>query len=164
MSIMKLYTRAHTKEVIESEAPASWPIRWRELLNANPTLEEFIEAWKLIFGVSPYGCTVTIRDKIVRVDNEKFDHTYSHGGLGFHTDQPDTNENLIYSGVGVGWSFDRNGMRFCYIDENTGLPAKWEDVQANHIIVQYMINMKGKELPFVQQPILDDWFYNLIHP
>jgi len=129
--------------------PMAKLVGWKLLINTNPTREEFREAWKIIFEHYPEVCKIiNFHGTGINIgfDVETPTAHYSHGGFGYHTEVPilANPEDLYYCGCGCPWGIDTTGTRYYKIDEYTGLPARWEKVEAIETVKYYIFNSKNK--------------------
>jgi hypothetical protein len=127
--------------------PKLYP-KYKHLIPANPTEEEYRIAWKHIFGDYPENCEVTNVDGILEKCgknnvgyNVKTSYgMISHGGFSEHTEEPVLNDgqSYYYTGKGCTWDTDANDMRFYLINKDTKLPVHFHDVRAIETINNYL--------------------------
>lgn len=139
----------------------AWPInpaifdypKWKHLIPAVPTHDEFKKAWRELFKYDFDDCTVEYGKQelmgnklgsglIVYTPNS----THLIGGFYGYTDEPVLKEeqSFYYPGAGVTWGVDAIGQYFKLIDLSTGLPSHWDEVYSHEIIKRYkpfMINL-----------------------
>lgn len=125
--------------------------RWKELIPKNPTIEDFKNSWKIVFGYYPNECdlkSIDISESNIGFTITTPTGTIMHGGFGFHTDEPKLKswDELYYEG-GITWSRDKEGDRYYFVSKETQLPADWNKVKSIETIKEFMRNNnKLKEL------------------
>lgn len=115
------------------------PIKWKELIPTNPTQQEFLESWKVVFKHDFFECKVKLFANDLNqgfvVDTPSGSHL--NGGFGEHTDSPVNPKHKWYNS-GCTWATDENGTRYYKASEKTLLPMYWDEVKATQIIRNFL--------------------------
>lgn len=124
------------------------PLKWKSLIDQNPSEDDFKESWKRIFEFYPKDCVLVEVESGFNCGFTVLTPTtkMSHGGFGEHTETPVLTKESVWHNGGISWGVDDNGTRFYYINKRTLLPVRWEQVKAIEIIKRYIVNNQHKQI------------------